>query len=219
MSLRGLVNPNSAPTAVHFEYNRVGFGNVISTPIIYLPAVNAALPVTAELSQLLPNTCYNWRIVAANNGGTSNTDATPQTTCTLGLAPIVVTLPASYIQPDSATLNGQGTPNGLVATGYFQYGPGPAMVGSTPPSLLGSGIAPVGFSPPLNGLSPNTLYFYRALVVNSAGTNYGSIVTFTTRQYRPPIPVTQPPNSVLLTVHETRQAKAVGYSIKLGRAH
>ena len=44
---------------------------------------------------------------------------------------------------------------------------------------LGQGI----FVSSITGLTPNTTYYARAYATNSAGTGYGSALTFTTQQY------------------------------------
>jgi hypothetical protein len=89
----------------------------------------------------------------------------------------------------SAVLNGSGVPNGLVTTGWFRISttnPGSCndtfgtRVPATDGTLLGSGTAAVPYSLTATGLTPGTLYYFCAIVSNSAGTAFGSVLSFTT---------------------------------------
>ncbi len=98
-----------------------------------------------------------------------------------GVVPSVTTNTATNVSSTSATLNGNVNPNGLSTTVRFEYGTtvgyGSAITATPSPV---SGASAVSVSAALTGLSPNTLYHYRVVGTNSAGTATGANQTFTT---------------------------------------
>jgi hypothetical protein len=67
-TLNGTVNPNGNATTYFFQWGTTtGYGN--TTPAGSLPAGSSAVPVSAGLSGLNPNTTYHFRLVATNAGG------------------------------------------------------------------------------------------------------------------------------------------------------
>jgi len=102
---------------------------------------------------------------------------------TLGISglPAVFTGAATGVGRSGATLNGTANPNGSAATGQFQYGLTTAYGNTTPAQPLGSGNAavPIGGGT-VAGLACNTLYHFRAVASNGAGTVSGLDGTFTT---------------------------------------
>jgi CSLREA domain-containing protein len=102
---------------------------------------------------------------------------------TLGISglPAVLTGAATGVGRFGATLNGTANPNGSAATGQFQYGLTTAYGNTTPAQPLGSGNAavPIGGGT-VAGLACNTLYHFRAVASNGAGTVSGLDATFTT---------------------------------------
>ncbi len=139
------------------------------------------------VSNLAPGTTYHLRVVATNSAGvTSGHDLTLTT-----LSPAtVVTLPASNRKTNSATLNAAASINGLLATGYFEWGTTTGYGQTTSLQNLGSPITVTNFSAPITGLSPQTTYHYRAVVFSAGVTNLGSNVVFIT----PP-----PPTNLVVT--------------------
>jgi hypothetical protein len=111
-------------------------------------------------------------------------------TCTatfnaVGAAPTATTGSATNITTNSATLTGTVNPNGLATTVYFQWGTSPSYGNSTPSQSIGSGTSTVNVSANLSGLLPNTTYYYRIVASNSAGTTYGSGMSFRTNSLPP----------------------------------
>ena len=96
-------------------------------------------------------------------------------------APAVVTVAATSITSSGATLNGTVNAEGASSTTGFQYGLTTAY-GSTatgvPSPVTGSTVTAI--SSAISGLQASTLYHFRAYATNSAGTTYGSDLTFTT---------------------------------------
>ncbi len=100
---------------------------------------------------------------------------------------IVFTETATNVTSTSATLNGTVNPNGLATTAYFEWGTSSTLAtfSTTPFQSIGSGTSVVSVTANLSGLSVNTTYYYRVVGQNSAGTQRGSIVSFTTAPAAP----------------------------------
>ncbi|MFH1657049.1 MAG: hypothetical protein ABH919_01140, partial [bacterium] len=93
--------------------------------------------------------------------------------------PTITTNPALPYDIDWAQLNGSLTSLGGAASAsvWFQWGLTTSYGNSTTPV---SKSAPDTFFSVLNGLTPSTLYHFRAVGDNTAGTSYGIDRTFTT---------------------------------------
>ena len=110
-------------------------------------------------------------------------------------APAVVTLPVTNLGGLSATLNGSVNPNGSTAIGHFDWGLSPlSLVNSTDPDTVGSGTNPMPVSKSIGGLTPNTVYYYRASGSSAGGNINGAILSFTTLQ--PMLAVTPPTQAI-----------------------
>ncbi len=185
-TLNGSVNPNSLSTTVKFEYGTTqSYGNEI-TAIQSPVSGSSAVSVSAELTGLAPNTTYHFRVVATNSAGTTN--GSDQTFTTSANAPAVTTDAASNVSTTSATLNGTINPNGLSTTVKFEYGKsqsyGNEITASQSPV---NGSSAVAVTAELASLAPNTIYHYRIVATNSAGTTTGSNQAFTTSANAPAV--------------------------------
>src|SRR5262249_48096694 len=129
---------------------------------------------------------YHFRAVAVNSDGTVNGADT--TFLTLG-QPSITNESASGVTDTSATLNAMVNPLGFDTTCTFQYVTdaafqltGYATATRVPcnPSDVGSGTTPQSLPAILTRLSPDPLYHFRAVAVNSAGTTNGADTTFQT---------------------------------------
>lgn len=109
-----------------------------------------------------------------------------------GEGPVVVTGAATDITRTSATLNGTVNPNQSPTVYFFEYGRTTAYGSSTQPATLVSGNSAVAVPGPISGLTPNTLYHFRLVATNNAGTNRGTDGTFTTLVVAPGTPNTAP---------------------------
>ena len=93
--------------------------------------------------------------------------------------PTVITT-ASSITSTSATCGGNVTSDGISTVTergvYWGTSPNPELNGSRTPAN-GSGMG--SFTVSLTGLTPGTIYYVKAYATNSAGTGYGSEVSFT----------------------------------------
>jgi pimeloyl-ACP methyl ester carboxylesterase len=170
-----------------------------------------------------PSTFYNvpvgvYTVVYEGGGPSSNVQVLPATQLlgvdraigkntwnlvfTLSFASIVPALPsattgaASNVAGDGAILNGTVNPNGSAASAWLEWGTSSSLANfnSTPPQNIGSIAASQPFSFTISGLNSSTTYFYRAVASNAAGTERGSIVSFTTLPTLPK-PILQSPGN------------------------
>jgi len=135
---------------------------------------------TASMTSLSANTTYHVRAFATNTAGTSY--GTEVSFTTSAVAPTVTTQAASSITSTTATGNGNITSLGV---------PNPTAYGvcwdttgtpTTSDSKADNGTASAtgAFTASMTSLTANTTYHVRAFATNTAGTSYGSEVTFTT---------------------------------------
>ncbi len=93
---------------------------------------------------------------------------------------VVTTTQPTSVTKNTAVLTGSIPVGSVVAKRYFEYG----TTGATPLPNTTAGVpndvATGGFTFTLNGLVPNTTYYYRAVVVSGGSPVYGSIVSFKT---------------------------------------
>ena len=89
-----------------------------------------------------------------------------------------------------------GNSHGLTTTVYFQYGT-TASYGLTTAPQIRTGNTYQNVAANIRSLTANTVYHFRIVATNSAGTRYGSDRTFTTLSATgPPIVTTNPATSV-----------------------
>src|SRR5581483_8167049 len=187
-TLNGHVDPAGAGdiTECHFEY---GIDTSYGTSVPCVPATPITGPtdVSADIAGLTPSTVYHFTLVVGTSGtGTlSGADNAFQTSG----PPLVGSQSATNVTDASATLNATVNPSGFdtscvfevvddaafQATGYDTA----ASVPCVPPSL-GSGFAFVPASADVSGLTPSTVYHFRVVATNSAGTTNGADTTFRT---------------------------------------
>ncbi len=192
-TLSGTANPGGASTSGWFRYSTSnpgtcssGFG--FSSSASSLGSGTSDVAFSQPISGLSPGTTYYYCAVASNASGSGFGAVLSFTTASA--VPSVSTDAAGSVTTVAATLNGNATPNGAAASGWFRYSttsPGTCndsfgtrapMAGST---SLGSGTAPVAFSQSLSGLSPGTTYYYCAIAANTVGTGLGGVRSFTTQ--------------------------------------
>jgi len=134
---------------------------------------------TSSITGLLPNTTYYVRAYAISSAGTNY--ATNELTFTTNTAvPTVNTVPVSGITATTANSGGEITNTGgasILSRGVcWSTTSGPTIDDDKTSDGTGSG----SFISSLTGLSSVTTYYLRAYATNSAGTNYGNQVSFTT---------------------------------------
>jgi YD repeat-containing protein len=94
--------------------------------------------------------------------------------------PLATTGIATAITALSATLNGSSNSEGTATTVNFQYGTTTNYGNTTSGQSVGSGTSNVSFITAITGLTPQTIYHYRAVANNLGGTGSGADKTFTT---------------------------------------
>jgi hypothetical protein len=178
-TLNGTVNANIMNTTVTFEY---GLTTAYGSSIAGIPPTvtgNTVTPVTGSLTGLLPGNTYHYRVKGVNSNGTTN--GLDMTFTTPPALPGAVTLAATNVTSNGATLNGTVDAGGASTAVTFDYGLTTAY-GSTvpgvPPTVTGNGATPVTAN--ISGLIVNNTYHYRVNGVNSVGTNNGPDMTFFT---------------------------------------
>jgi len=140
---------------------------------------------TSNLTGLTSNTLYYVRAYATNSVGTSYGNQVTFTTLASSL-PTVTTTTVSNITQVAATSGGNVTSDGgssVTARGVcWSITANPTISNSKTSDGTGTGV----YTSNITGLTANTLYYVRAYATNSAGTAYGSQVSFTTLPYALP---------------------------------
>ena len=144
---------------------------------------------TATLSGLEPNKTYSFRAYAINSVGTSY--GVVMNFMTSASLPGVSSVDVSKISTDSATLTANVTDHGgeTVSEVGFYYST-EESVDITKAVKVSKTYTGSSFSASLSGLSIATTYYVKAYAVNSAGTAYSSIATFTTLASAPVVSTT-----------------------------
>ncbi len=186
-TLHGKVNPEGiAVTVCEYEYGTsTAYGQTEACE--QAPGASTSeIPVSTELTGLLPDTTYHYRLSVSNINGTNRGDkhgedetfTTPQSVDGLTSAA------PQNLKPTSVNLTGSLSPDGTDAHYYYEYGESESY-GSTTPALPGvdAGTGGVGCVAPggppctpatvdvvLSGLTPNTRYHYRLVATSEYGT-------------------------------------------------
>ena len=134
----------------------------------------------SNISGLEPNTTYYVRAYATNGAGTGYGSAMSFTTLEAGL-PVLSTAEVTEITHTTAVVGGNITDDGgatVTARGVcWSTNQNPTI--SDNKTEDGNGVG--SFTSNISGLEPNTTYYVRAYATNSAGTGYGSTISFTTK--------------------------------------
>jgi hypothetical protein len=140
---------------------------------------------TSSLTGLTAGTLYYVRAYATNVSGTAYGNQVTFTTLSPSL-PTVTTTSITNIAQTTATGGGNVTSDGgssVTARGVcWSITANPTISNSKTSDGTGTGV----YTSNITGLTANTLYYVRAYATNSAGTSYGSQVSFTTLAY--PLP-------------------------------
>jgi uncharacterized protein (TIGR02145 family) len=140
----------------------------------------------SNLTNLTANTLYYVRAYATNSDGTAYGNQVNFTTGTIpATLPLVTTTAVSAITFTSATSGGNVSSDG----GGAITARGICYATATNPTITNTLVTATGttgaFSSNLTALSAGTTYYVRAYATNSAGTGYGSEVTFSTSSNGP----------------------------------
>jgi streptogramin lyase len=192
--LSGSLDPEAKATTYSFEYGlTTGYGQ--SLPLAKAGAERNTEAVSLLAENLTPNTTYHYRLVAINEDGTSYGEDHVFTT-SANPPPVAVTLPASEVAQNTATLNGTVNPDGQRTRYEFQIGTG-SEYGVNVFFDAGSGKETESVALPIGDLQPGTTYHYRIVATSEGGSSEGADQTFTTAIF-PTAALSAPPTTALL---------------------
>jgi PKD repeat protein len=177
--LRGALDPGGSPATYRFQYGKTAsYGASVPVPEAAAGSGSGFVEVEQAVAGLEPRTVYHFRIVATDGTATwRGEDRTFATT-----PPAVETGDAVDVGTLTATVQGTVDPEGSAARYHFEFGTGPGYTRKAPirSGRIAAGDTPVPVSAQLDSLRPATLYHYRAVAVNGAGTTYGPDRVFVT---------------------------------------
>jgi hypothetical protein len=167
-------------TDCHFDYGPTeAYGKTVPcTPSAAAIPVDTALhPVSAEITGLEPGVTYNFRLVAEN---ANNREPGTNSQFTTSPTPSIDTATATNLTATTVDLNITINPRGTTTTYHLEYGPTTAYGTTVPvtPEDIGAGVVDIARTQHVTGLTPNTLYHWRVLATNNAGTTTGVDHTF-----------------------------------------
>lgn len=183
--LSASVNPNGAATTLYFQYGPTSsYGSNTTNQTV--ASGTAYVTRNASLTGLVPGTTYHYRVVSTNSAGTTfGPDSTFTTTVTVPET-TAITSPASAVTSVSATLNAIVNPNGNPTSASFQYGDrADNLANTTTVQNLGIGSIPQNLAATLDGLQPDTVYYYRVVATNPEKTIQGALLSFSTLSVKP----------------------------------
>jgi DNA-binding beta-propeller fold protein YncE len=181
-SLSGTVNPNGNPdVGWHFEISTDDASWNPTADDQDPGSGTSPVPVSQNLTGLIPNTTYFVRLVAKRALNAPAISNEIQFT-TIALAPDVVTEPADDLAPTHATFKGTLNAHHSPTAYFFEYGT-TTSYGQRAPATDADGGAETFITAAIqrvNGLSPGTTYHYRLVATNQSTTVRGQDQTFTT---------------------------------------
>ena len=174
-TLNGAVFPNSLASTYYFDWGTTAsYGN--STTITSAGSGSSVVNVSANITGLVVNQTYHFRLVAMNSEGTSYGNdltfiagaATLSTTAAFSIGLTTAISGGNVISDGGSSVAARGVCWGTTAN--------PTILASH--TTDGSGIG--AFTSSLTGLIPSTTYHVRAYATNAYGTGYGEDLTFNT---------------------------------------
>jgi hypothetical protein len=135
----------------------------------------------SNLSDLTPNTLYYIRAYATNSAGTSYGEELSFSTLLNPILPVISTVEISNLITQSSAIGGgyvtfDGGANVFARGVCYGTSSNPTTANNYTIDGTGNGL----FSSSLINLDSNTPYYVRAYATNSAGTEYGNEINFTT---------------------------------------
>ncbi|MDQ6744436.1 MAG: hypothetical protein M3Z27_00205 [Actinomycetota bacterium] len=181
----GTVNPNGIAVGdCRFDYGTTtGYGS--SAPCsTAVGGGSSPVSVSATLSGLLGGTVYHYRLEATATGGTAAYGNDATFTTGGGSSPTASTGSADWAYGDaSAALKGTLNPHGNDTSYTFYWGTSSVSASSpadltgyshsTGPGSAGNGTSSVDVSQQISPVAADTVYYYRLVAQNAAGTSIG----------------------------------------------
>ena len=150
-------------------------------------AINQSGQLLASVSDNATTRSAIYNITAGGNFSAATAFATNlpgESETTLDTVPgdpvSVTTEVATAIGGYVATLNGTVNPGGIAGSAVFEYGLTPALGSFAVPVSIPAGNATVPFSRQITGLTPLTLYYFKATFANALDGAAGTTLSFTT---------------------------------------
>jgi hypothetical protein len=202
----GTVDPNGSSTGWWVEYGTsTGYGSRTGTRSV--GSGSSPVGVSVRLEGLRPGVTYHFRLVAANDLGTTRgADRSFRT----DLAPSVSTGGVDGVTVSSARVNGSVNPQGRGTVAWFEYGATTALGSRTGDQDAGFATRATRLYGRLTGLQPATRYYYRVAARSDAGTTVGQTRSFSTSAG--PLVVTGPVQVSGVSVVLTGSVDPVGRS-------
>ncbi len=188
------MNPNGAQTSYWYDYGQTGALGA-RTAASSLPGSFDTISAPGYIANLQADTLYYFRLSAANRLGVSHgatysfrtsANPLPANPAPQPELPAASTNAAKNVATSSATLRGDINSNGADTSYWFEYSTNPLLgtsvtgILTATQSIASSTTTTVPVSADVNGLHPDTKYFYRLIGQNRLGTVFGTDVTFTT---------------------------------------
>jgi phosphodiesterase/alkaline phosphatase D-like protein len=190
-TLNGLVNANNNSTTVTFQIGtNTNYGRTVTasqSPV----SGSADTAVSINVTGLVNNTTYHFRVVAENSSGTAYGADMTFLSGFSGL-PTVTTAPVTKITFHTAKSGGNVTDEGaapVTARGVcWSTSPNPTIADNFTINDYGPGP----FKSTMNQLTQKTTYYVNAYATNSYGTAYGEEFQFTTNSKNVSVKIVQP---------------------------
>lgn len=191
-TLNGTVVLNAADaTNYYFEYGETT-GEFKTAPVA-VPSGEGAHVVSADVTELHPNSSYHYRLVAEVVGNPTLAFGEETEFKTTFLKSVVTIEPATSVSRTTASLRGTINPEKAETTYYFEYEyvkDGQTHVLQTRPTTIDvaqAGLVAMPIGPEgISELKPGTTYHYRLVATNGAGTTASTDGEFTTAPPSPP---------------------------------
>lgn len=168
------VDPNGQSTTYQFEYGTVSgtYTNVVPVPAESAGSGYEPVFVSVNITGLTQGTTYYWRVSATN---ASAKVSSSQSSFLSSFHPSFQIKPVSEMTRTAVTLNATVK---STSTYWFEYGTTTSYGIKT--LVKNPGGSEVSISERISGLKSNTLYHYRLVTENGAGTHASFDQTFTT---------------------------------------
>ncbi len=185
-ALTGSLTPGGFETTYYFKWGTSSaYGNTAPSPAGNAGSGTTPVEATVPISGLAPNTLYHYRLVGENEFGI--TEGLDRTFTTSG-PPRITNESPTELGHEAATLHARINPDEIATTYHIEYGPTTAYGTEVPigGASIGEGANPVAVQAAITGVQIGTVYHYRVIAENTAGTTTGPDEVFETI---PPAPI------------------------------